>query len=79
MDYVGWVFRLTIYETKQKKFHKFDSTVRENVDGFVMEISEALDAACRRRERSVTIVNVRVKFQVWRNLQESEAQVIIFV
>ena len=76
MDYVGWVFRLIIYETKQKKF---DTTVREDVDSFVMEISEALDAACRRRERSVTIVDVWVKLQVRRNLQESEAQVIIFV
>ena len=55
---------------KQNK--KFDTTVREDVDGFVMEISKALDAAARWRERSITIVNVWVKLQMWRNLQERQ-------
>ena len=47
-------------------------TVCEDVDGLVMEITETFDAARGRGQRSISIVDVRIKLEVRRHLSPLE-------
>jgi len=48
------------------------NTVCEDVDGLVMEITETFDAARGRGQRSISIVDVRIKLEVRRHLSPLE-------
>ena len=44
------------------------ATMRQNIDGLIVKVRQALEAPGARRQRPVSVVNVRIEFQVSRHL-----------